>query len=271
LTRRVRALGAELRLTEHPGQAYALSAAAVQGGCATVVAVGGDGTVNEVARALAGTPVVLGIIATGSGNGLARHLGIHGSWDRAFATLRNGQPRAIDVGFANGCPFLNVAGLGFEAELAERFNRARRRGLLAYAFLTLRALRTAPSLACRIRAGDSVHEFTASTVAVANASQYGGGLRIAPRARVDDGRLDLCALPPLRWNNLLPLTFRLRTGGIGAAKGVLQLQAPAFTVELPGPARLHTDGETHLVGSEVHFVVQPGHLRVLCPDIPKSR
>jgi diacylglycerol kinase (ATP) len=267
----VRALGAELRLTERPGHARELAAAAVRDGCATVVAVGGDGTVNEVARALAGTPAALGIIAAGSGNGLARHLGIHGSWDEAFAQLQTGRPRAIDVGSADGHPFLVVAGLGFEAELAERFNRARRRGLLAYAFLTLRALRAAPPLACRIRAGDTGRDFTASTVAVANASQYGGGIRIAPRARVDDGRLDLCALPPLRWNNLLPLTWRLRTGRIGGASGVLQLEAPAFTVELPGPARLHTDGETHPVGAQVHFAVQPGHLRVICPPLGESR
>jgi diacylglycerol kinase (ATP) len=233
-----------------------------------VVAVGGDGTVNEVARALAGTPTALGIIATGSGNGLARHLGIHGSWNHAFATLRTGRPRSIDVGFANEYPFFNVAGLGFEAELAERFNRARRRGLLAYAFLTLRALRAAQPITCRIRAGDTVRDFTASTLAVANGSQYGGGIRIAPRARVDDGRLDLCALPPLRWNNLLPLTWGLVTGRIGNASGVLQLQGAALTVELPGPARLHTDGETHPVGSDVHFAVKPGHLRVVGPSLP---
>ncbi len=236
-----------------------------------MVAVGGDGTVNEVARALAGTPTALGIIAAGSGNGLARHLGLHGSWDHAFAALQRGQPRPIDVGFAEGHAFLNVAGLGFEAELADRFNRARRRGLLAYAFLTLRALRAAQPLACRIHVGDTTHAFTASTVAVANASQYGGGIRIAPRAHLDDGRLDLCALPPLRWTNLLPLTWRLRRGRIDAAPGVLQLQAPAFTVELPGPARLHTDGETHLVGARVEFTLKPRHLRVLCPPLAEPR
>ena len=236
-----------------------------------MVAVGGDGTVNEVARALAGTPAALGLIAAGSGNGLARHLGLHGSWNHAFAALRTGRPRAIDVGFAHEHPFFNVAGLGFEAELADRFNRARRRGLLAYAFLTLRALRAAQPLACRIQAGDTTHAFTTSTLAVANASQYGGGIRIAPRARVDDGRLDLCALPPLGWANFLPLTWRLSRGSIDAAPGVLQLQAPAFTVDLPGPARLHTDGEVHPVGTRVEFTLKPGHLRVVCPPLAEPR
>jgi len=236
-----------------------------------VVAVGGDGTVNEVARALAGTPAALGLIPAGSGNGLARHLGLHGSWNHAFAALQRGQTRPIDVGFANGYAFLNVAGLGFEAELADRFNRARRRGLLAYAFLTLRALPSAHPLTGRIHAGDTTHPFTASTLAVANASQYGGGIRIAPRARVDDGRLDLCALPPLGWANFLPLTWRLSRGSIDAAPGVLQLQAPAFTVDLPGPARLHTDGEVHPVGTRVEFTLKPGHLRVVCPPLAEPR
>ncbi|MFZ9746200.1 MAG: diacylglycerol/lipid kinase family protein, partial [Opitutaceae bacterium] len=184
---------------------------------------------------------------------------------------QRGQPRPIDVGFAAGYAFLNVAGLGFEADLADRFNRARRRGLLAYTLLTLRALRAAHPLTCRIHAGDTTQAFTASTLAVANASQYGGGIRIAPRACVDDGRLDLCALPPLRWTNLLPLTWRLRCGHIDAAPGVLQLQAPAFTVDLPGPARLHTDGEVHPVGSRVEFTLKPQHLRVVCPPFAAPR
>lgn len=265
LTRHVRNLGAELRLTEHPGHARALAAAAVQDGCATVVAVGGDGTVNEVAGALAGTGATLGILPAGSGNGLARHLGVHGSWPRALDILAAGHTRPLDAGRADGHPFFAVAGLGFEALLAERFNRARRRGLAAYALIVLRSLRAGQPLPVRIHAAGKTWNLPVLTLAVANASQYGGGARIAPRARTDDGRLDLCALPPLRPGNTLNLTWRLLTGQIERAPGVLCLQGAEFLVERPGKGPLQTDGEVHPAGAAVRFTVTPGALRVLCP------
>jgi YegS/Rv2252/BmrU family lipid kinase len=265
LTRRVRHLGAELRLTEHPGHARALAAAAVREGCATVVAVGGDGTVNEVAGALAGTGATLGILPAGSGNGLARHLGLYGSWSRALAILAAGHTRPLDAGRAAGHPFFAVAGLGFEALLAERFNQTRDRGLAAYALILLRSLQAAQAHPLRIHAAGQTWALPVLTLAVANASQYGGGARIAPRARTDDGLLNLCALPPLRLGNVLGLTWRLLTGRIERAPGVLCLQGTEFLIERPANGPLQTDGEVHPAGTTVRFTVAPGALRVLCP------
>ena len=265
LTRLVRDFRGELRLTAHPGHARELAAAAVREGCTTVVAVGGDGTVNEVASALAGTGATLGILPAGSGNGLARHLGVHGSWRRALDILAAGHTRPLDAGRADGHPFFAVAGLGFEAVLAERFNRARRRGIAAYALILLRSLRAARPVACRIHAAGQVRDLPVLTLAVANASQYGGGARIAPRARTEDGQLELCALPPLRPGNALGLTWRLFTGRIEGAPDVLCLRGAEFTVEQPGHGPLQTDGEVHAAGPVVRFTVAPGSLRVLCP------
>ena len=203
--------------TERPLHAVELARRVLHDGYDCVVAVGGDGTVNEVARALAGTDATLGILPAGSGNGLARHLGIHGSWSRALGILAAGHTRALDAGSADGHPFFAVAGLGFEALLAERFNRARRRGLAAYALIVLRSLRAAQPLPVRIHAAGKTWTLPVVTLAVANSSQYGGGARIAPHARTDDGLLDLCALPPLRPGNFLGLTWRLLAGRIDAA------------------------------------------------------
>ena len=271
LTTRVRHLGAELRLTDHSGHARELAAAAVREGCRTVVAVGGDGTVNEVAGALAGTDATLGILPAGSGNGLARHLGIHGSWSRALGILAAGHTRALDAGSADGHPFFAVAGVGFEALLAERFNRARRRGLAAYALIVLRSLQAAHPLPVRIHAAGKTWTLPVVTLAVANSSQYGGGARIAPHARTDDGLLDLCALPPLRPGNFLGLTWRLLAGRIDRAPGVLCLQGAEFTVERPGKGPLHTDGAVHAAGGAVRFTVAPARVRVLCPPERANR
>ena len=271
LNARIRGLGAALRLTERPGHARELAAAAAQEGFTTVVAVGGDGTVNEVAGALAGTGATLGILPAGSGNGLARHLGIHGSWARALEILAAGHTRPLDLGRADGHPFVAVSGLGFEAALAERFNQARRRGLAAYALIVLRSLRLAKPVTVRIHVAGRTWELPVLTLAVANASQYGGGARIAPRARTDDGLLDLCALPPLRPGNALGLTCRLLTGRIDRAPGVLCLQGADFTVERPGNGPLQTDGEVHPAGVQVRFTVAPGILRVVCPPERERR
>src|SRR5690606_3225308 len=106
--------------------------AALDDGCDLIVAVGGDGTMNEVATALVDTPATLGLVPCGSGDGLGRNLRIHGPVTRALEILHTGRPRAIDTGLAAGHAFFATAGLGFEAEIAQRFNQLDRRGFARY-------------------------------------------------------------------------------------------------------------------------------------------
>ena len=257
--------GARLLATTHPRHACLLAAQALEEECELIVAAGGDGTMNEVAAVVAGTAATFGLVPCGSGDGLGRHLGIHGPVSRALDILTTGVPRLIDSGLADGHPFFTVAGLGFEAALAERFNRLIRRGLLRYLATGARAL-------AAWRAGDFtfIHDsehvrLRAFTVAVANASQYGNRARIAPHACIDDGLLDLCALPPLSPLNALPLTMRLFGGTLDRAKGVVFQRAGRFVVERDSAGPLHTDGEIHQAGSRVEFSVRPASLRILCP------
>jgi diacylglycerol kinase family enzyme len=128
-------LDADLVFTSHPGHATALARAALADGCERVVAVGGDGTMNETAQALVGASAALAIVPCGSGNGLALHLGLPTQPRRALALLVDATARvvAIDTGTANGHPFFNAMGLGFDAEISRRFNRLTRRSLTAYA------------------------------------------------------------------------------------------------------------------------------------------
>lgn len=257
--------GATVRLTERPRHASALAAAALADGCDVIAAVGGDGTMNEIASALVGTPATLGLVPCGSGDGLGRHLRIHGPLTRALGLLLKGRPRLIDTGLADGKPFFTAAGLGFEAEIAHRFNALKRRGFARYLTTALATWREWPPEEFSISSPAGRVTTRAFTLAVANANQYGNDAFIAPGAAPDDGLLDLCAIPPVTLWNGAPLAARLFRGTIGRAEGVVALRAARFTVDRAAPGLLHTDGETHHAGARVEFTIRPASLRILAP------
>ena len=264
-------LGAEVVLTTHPRHATELAARALADGCELIVAVGGDGTLNEVAASLVGTAATFGLIPCGSGNGLARHLGIPGRVEPALEILRTGQPRLIDTGLADGRPFFNLAGLGFEADLAARFNQLHRRRFFSYLRSGAALFRTHQPQECRIEHGGRSESARVFTLAVANGSQYGHHALIASGARVDDGLLDLTVVPPVTILRALPLLARLFTGSLGRDRKVPRLQTARFVVERPSPGLIHTDGETHSAGRRVEFTVRPRSLRVLAPATISGR
>jgi YegS/Rv2252/BmrU family lipid kinase len=260
-----RGLDATVVLTEAPRHATALARAAIDAGCSVVVAVGGDGTVNEVAPALVGTPVALGLVPLGSGNGLARDLGVPLRTADALEVLLNGRIRTIDVGCANDRLFFCAMGAGFDADLVERFNRCQRRGLATYLRLgVLLWWRQRPERFV-VHTGDARLELTALLVAVANAAQFGNNARIAPGARVDDGVLDLVAVPPATLRNALPLVWRLFMGTLDRHPQVRRLRGPRFTIERAQPGLFHTDGEIGPPAARIEISVRPAALRVLVP------
>ncbi|HVU32499.1 MAG TPA: diacylglycerol kinase family protein [Opitutaceae bacterium] len=256
---------AEVVMTTHRGHATELAADAAARGIALVVAVGGDGTLNEVASALVGTDVTLGLVPCGSGDGLGRHLGIHGPVRRALNLLDQGHSRWIDSGTADGHPFFTAAGIGFEAEIAARFNRLQRRGFLRYLSTAAMAWREWQPREYEVTSPFGMERFRAFTLVVANANQYGNGAKIAPRALVDDGALDLTAIPPITLVNALPMVARLFGGRIDTARGLLTRRAGEFRIVAEGPMLLHTDGEVHSAGSRIEFRVRPASLRILVP------
>jgi diacylglycerol kinase (ATP) len=256
---------AEIVPTERPRHACELARRAIDDGCELIVAVGGDGTMNEIAGVVSGTSAILGLVPCGSGDGLGRHLGIHGSFAHALEILRNGQPRLIDTGMADDHPFFTVAGLGFEAHIAEKFNFLEERGFARYLSTSFRALRDWRPIDFEIEY-DGVHEkIRAFTLAVGNSDQYGNSARITPNATVDDALLDLCAVPPLNPLNALPLVAHLFTGSLALAQGAMLRRAMGFTVTRAAPGPVHTDGEIHAAGATVKFTVKPASLRIMAP------
>jgi diacylglycerol kinase (ATP) len=261
-------LDAALVCTECPGHATDLARTALADGCERVVAVGGDGTMNEIAQALVGSPAALALVPCGSGNGLALHLGLPTQPRRALELLADATARvaAVDTGVANGHPFFNAMGLGFDAEISRRFNLLTRRGLPAYARTGLAAFLRHHPEQVTISDGNGTREtLDAFIVAVANSDQYGNHARVAPGARVDDGLLDLVAVRPPRLFGAMPLVARLFLGTFHHSPLVWRLPGSHFVIERPAPGLIHTDGETHSTAAVVEVDVRPRSLRLLVP------
>ncbi len=253
--------------TNYAGHAAKLSAEAAASGYDVVVAYGGDGTINEVARGLVGSASALGIIPAGSGNGMAHGLGIPSRPRRALEVITNAPIRRIDVGRVNGDCFVNVFGLGFDAALAERFHReaGRVRGALPYFTLGIKTfVRYQPPLITYEIDGE-LTEVAPLTLAVANGPEYGSGARIAPEADFSDGWLDVVLLqrmPALRAARVLP---RLFTGSIARVRERTHRRAKRLSIHLPPDTPVHFDGEARTCSGTLDIWVEPGALGVVAP------
>jgi diacylglycerol kinase (ATP) len=255
---------AEVFVTERTGHARELARAAVSRDARLVIAWGGDGTVNEIASALAFDDVPLGIVPAGSGNGLALELGIDRRPERAIADALRAEPRPMDVGEIDGRLFVNIAGVGIDAYVAAHFNEPgnRRRGLLSYARITGRALFAYEPARYRISSGGGSVEVRAVLVTIANSAQYGNNARIAPRAQVDDGQLDLVVIEErsrLRTLMSLPHLFR---GTAERVPGCTMTRITQGTIESAQPMTFHVDGETVHGGTRLRVRIHPGALRI---------
>jgi YegS/Rv2252/BmrU family lipid kinase len=255
---------AEVHVTERAGHAFELARTAVGGGADVVVAWGGDGTVNEVARALAFGPAALGIVPAGSGNGLARDLGVPGGPAAALRAALRAPERRIDAGELGGRLFFNTAGIGLDAVVAARFNaRVRgRRGLLPYLVIMTEELWRCRPAEYALRVDGETLDGPALLIACCNSRQYGGHALIAPRARLDDGRLDLVVVAPRPRLRALWDARRLFTGTIDAAAGVRSRPFTRLEVAAAMPLLFHVDGEPVKGGTTLSARVHPGALRV---------
>jgi YegS/Rv2252/BmrU family lipid kinase len=258
---------ADLVCTEGPGHATEIAREAVEAGFARIVAVGGDGTVNEVAQALINTTAAMGLVPCGSGNGLALHLGLPKAPSEALALAAGtaGRTAAMDTGTVNGIPFVNAMGLGLDAEVASRFNRLVRRGLPAYTRTALAAFFSRGSERCHVTVGGRRESFDVLLIAVANSDQYGNNAKIAPHARVDDGVLDLVVIRPVGLLSAAFLGARLFLGNLDRSGKVRHMRGGRFLIERPSAGLIHTDGETHAAGAVIEVAVRPRSLRVIVP------
>ena len=252
----------EVLITEGVGHARELTTAAVRRGARLVLAWGGDGTINEVASALAFDDVPLGIVPAGSGNGLARELGIHPRPERAIADALRAVPRPMDIGEIDGHLFANLAGVGVDAYIASTFATATHRGLTGYARITARALRRYVPRHYRVTIGGVETTHRAILVTIANSAQFGNNARIAPGARVDDGELDLVVFEEYSRMATIAQMPRLFNSTVDRAPGCTIRRIREVTIEAEQPMTYHVDGEPLDGGTILRARVHPGALRV---------
>jgi diacylglycerol kinase (ATP) len=260
----------DVTVTERQGHARDLADALCRRGVGLVFAWGGDGTVNEVASALAFTDTALGIIPAGSGNGLATELGVPRDPAAAVAAGLSGSDRAIDAGELDGHLFFNVAGYGLDARVAHAFAAGRgRRGLARYLQSALRELAAYRPVTCIVTTEGVATETRALLVAIANTRQYGNGALVAPPARPDDGLLDLVVISHRpAWLAVAQAPF-LFAGQLARVPGVRMTRITEVQIASSDPLLYHVDGEVHTAHGRMTGRVRPAALRVRAPASPR--
>lgn len=256
-------LDAEIWETERAGHAPELTRKAMDEGIRRIVAVGGDGTINEVGRVLVGTHCEFGLVPMGSGNGLARHMGIPLAFDKALKLAASGAPVKIDTGEAGGRPFFNVMGIGFDAEVGRRFNETKARGFVSYLKEGWAAFRDYRSLQCDIETASVQKSLSAYIVAVANSSQYGSNAFIAPDASLTDGKLNLVAITDPNFVSFFVLIWRMFRKKLYLSPRVTPICAEQFTLKFPTDGFYHVDGEIFSCGPELTVKACPKSLRLV--------
>jgi diacylglycerol kinase (ATP) len=261
---RSRNIEAVIEYTNGPRHATALAAAALNTDVQCVVAVGGDGTLNEVAQALVRTPVPMGIIPRGSGNGLARHLCIPLQTDAALNALFTGKPAAMDTFTLNNKLSLNVSGIGFDGHVANLFGGKTKRGLAGYTKLTIKEYISFREFEAEITLGEVVLKRNAFVIAFANSDQYGNNACIAPGASVSDGILHMTILkkiPPYR----LDFVYALFAKTIDQLPFSEIREVKNVRVATPFPIPYHVDGEPCGAHDSFDVTIFPSSLQMIIP------
>lgn len=261
-------LDGEIVLTTHQGHGRDLAKRFADQGVATVVSWGGDGSMNDVASELAFGGPVLGLVPSGSGNGLARELRLSRNPRTALKTALTGRIASIDAGELADRLFFNVAGIGFDAHLAALFSASSTRGGRQYALALARETWSYEPSVYKLRSSDVAINRTAFIVALANTRQYGLNAKIAPLARPDDGLLELVVIPPMPVVSILWHFRRLFSGTLHEVPGVTMQSIREVEITSNELSLLHVDGEVVEVGDSVSARVHPSALQVRVDNEP---
>lgn len=249
--------------TKYVAHACEITQNAVDMGVDIVVAVGGDGTVNEVARVLVGTDTALGIVPCGSGNGMARHLGIPLEVNGAIDFINNSQVVSVDYGKINGLPFFCTCGVGFDALVSNSFANGKHRGPLGYMHnMLVDWLLYKPEI-FEIETERGLEKYQAFLIACGNASQYGNNAYIAPRASMCDGLLSVTILEPFSSFDIPMVLKDVFANRIHSNSHVRTLESRWIRIKRRSSGVVHFDGEPADMGEDLLVEIVPSGLRVL--------
>ena len=235
-----------------------------------VIAVGGDGTVNEIASAIVSTNVALGVIPFGSGNGLARFLGIPMDTAKSIEAINGERVEAIDSAILNGQRFFNAAGMGFDAHIAEVFSHDKNRGFWAYIKSSFREISNYKAETYHIDIDGTEYVRDAFMLSIANSSQFGNNAHVSPHASVQDGLLDICIIKQFPLWRFIEMGIRMFAKTADKSKYVEIIRGKNVTIKRSTDGPVHLDGEPQMMGKEVSIQMVPASLRIITGEGFKS-
>lgn len=254
------AKGYKVAFTEYAGHAEVLAREATED---VVVAVGGDGTVNEVARGIVGTEKALGIIPCGSGDGLALHLGLSHNIEKALRTIEQGECKRMDTAEVNGRLFLSVCGVGFDAVVSERFAKSGKRGLANYIRQGLKTWRNYTPEKYIVEIDGKEIEVEALFITVGNSDQWGNNAKITPLADCCDGILDITIVEKFGVWEMPILALRLMTGTLQRSRKVHCYKGKDIRITRQSEGAAHADGDWYMDSTTLNIKILPSTLKVI--------
>ena len=256
---------ANFLLTEYSGHATEIVEEAIAKNFDVIVAAGGDGTINEVASKVVEHGKILGILPLGSGNGLARFLNIPQNLKEAILLINKMKTDRIDSATFNNKFFFNLAGVGFDAHLSSAFSKDKKRGLAGYIKQSLKEVFSYKDEVYNINIDGADYNRKAFAVTVANSSQYGNNVYIAPDASVKDGLLDVCIIKPFSILKLPVLSYVMLKGTAESSDMIEIIRGQKITISRTKDGPVHVDGEPLKMGKEIEISINPLSLEVIVP------
>lgn len=253
----------EIAVTQYAGHASEIAAKAKDDGVDVVVAIGGDGTVNEVARAIVHSSTALGIIPCGSGNGLARHLLLPLNVRKAIEVINRCEIRQLDYGIINDYPFFCTCGMGFDAFVSMKFAEAGKRGPITYVENVLReGLKYKPET-YTIEDDNGTLQYKAFLISCANASQYGNNAYIAPQASMSDGLMDVIIMEPFDVFEAPQISIEMFSKTLDKNSKIKTFRTRHLHIHRDKPGVIHYDGDPIMTGADIDVELKPKGINII--------
>lgn len=253
----------EIAITQYAGHASEIATKAKDNGVDVVVAVGGDGTVNEVARAIVHSNTALGIIPCGSGNGLARHLLLPLNVRKAIDVINRSEVRQLDYGIINNYPFFCTCGMGFDAFVSMKFAEAGKRGPITYVENVLReGLKYKPET-YTIEDDNGTLQYKAFLISCANASQYGNNAYIAPQASMSDGLMDVIIMEPFDVFEAPQISIEMFSKTLDKNSKIKTFRTRHLHIHRDKPGVIHYDGDPVMTGADIDIELKPKGINII--------
>ena len=256
----------QIVFTNYKGHAREISAKAAAENAFAVIAVGGDGSINDIACGIVNTPTALGIIPRGSGNGLARSLKVPFNLDSAISAINQMNIQTIDTGSVNGHVFTNMAGVGFDGLVSEKFAGLKFRGFLGYMRIVASEYFAYKPQKYKLKMDGHLTTQRALFVSFANSNQFGYNTVIAPDAALDDGLLDVCVFQKPLLIDIPKLARQMYLGRIDESKYMQTYKCTRVALNRREDTPIHVDGEPLKVGKALNVKINPASLRVIVPS-----